>query len=72
MQIETFIATAKAQGASDLHLEAGLPAALRVRGSLKTLGEPVPAKALVEIVGKHSDVPVPKGMTEFVPAPIPM
>lgn len=30
------------------------------------------AKALAEIVGKHSDVPVPKGMTEFVPAPIPL
>lgn len=30
------------------------------------------AKALAEIVGKHSDVPVPKGMTEFVPAAIPL
>ncbi|MBK9263717.1 MAG: hypothetical protein IPM54_28425 [Polyangiaceae bacterium] len=30
------------------------------------------AKALAEIVGKHSDVPVPKGMTEFVPVPIPI
>jgi len=30
------------------------------------------AKALAEIVGKHSDVPVPQGMTEFVPAAIPL
>ena len=30
------------------------------------------AKALAEIVGKHSDVPIPKGMIEFVPAPIPL
>lgn len=30
------------------------------------------AKALAEIVGKHADVPVPKGLTEFVPAPIPI
>ena len=30
------------------------------------------SKALAEIVGKHADVPVPKGMTEFVPAAIPL
>lgn len=30
------------------------------------------AKSLAEIVEKHSDVAVPKGMTEFVPAAIPM
>lgn len=46
MDLETFIATARAQGASDLHLEAGLPAALRVRGTLRTLGEPVPPRTL--------------------------
>lgn len=49
MELESFIATARAQGASDLHLEPGLPAALRVRGSLRTLGEPVPPKALLEM-----------------------
>ena len=49
MQIETFINAARTQGASDLHLEAGLPPALRVRGSLKTLAEPVPAKLLLEM-----------------------
>src|SRR6266487_189813 len=48
MSLEDFIATAKQQRASDLHLEPGLPPALRVRGSLRTLGEPIPAKALYE------------------------
>ncbi len=35
-----------AAGASDLHLEPGLPVALRVRGQLRLVGEPVPAAAL--------------------------
>jgi len=30
------------------------------------------AKALADVVGKHADVPVPKRLTEFVPAPIPL
>ena len=55
MNIDSLITTARTQGASDLHLEPGLPAALRVRGSLKTFGEPVPAKTLLglarEIIG---------------------
>ena len=49
MSFESFIAVARDQGASDLHLEAGLPAAFRVRGTLKTGGEPVPARALLEM-----------------------
>ena len=48
MNLETLIAVAKEQGASDLHLEATLPAALRVRGALRTVGEPIPAKDLIE------------------------
>ena len=48
MQLTSLIATARAQGASDLHLEPGLPAALRVRGALRTVGEPVSAGALME------------------------
>src|SRR5436190_10441497 len=48
MSLEDFIATAKQQRASDLHLEPGLPPALRVRGSLRTLGDPIPAKVLLE------------------------
>jgi twitching motility protein PilT len=40
---------AQTNGASDLHLESGLPAALRVRGSLKTVGEPIPGKTMLEM-----------------------
>lgn len=49
MNLETWIANARDQGASDLHLEAGLPPALRVRGTLRTSGEPVPAKVLLAL-----------------------
>ncbi len=49
MTLESFIAAARDQGASDLHLEAGLPAAWRVRGALKTSGEPIPARVLAEM-----------------------
>jgi twitching motility protein PilT len=49
MDLETLVASAAANGASDLHLESGLPAALRVRGALRTVGEPVPAKHLYEM-----------------------
>ena len=48
MTLESLIAVAREQGASDLHLEAGLPAALRVRGALRTFGETLPAKTLLE------------------------
>ena len=48
---------AKANGASDLHLEPGLPAAIRVRGSLKASGAPIPGKLLLEsaqeLIGKE-------------------
>jgi twitching motility protein PilT len=46
MTIDSLIRMAREAGASDLHLEPGLPAALRVRGSLRTSGEPIPAAAL--------------------------
>jgi twitching motility protein PilT len=48
MRLDTLIAVAREQGASDLHLEPGLPAALRVRGALRTIGEPASAKMLLE------------------------
>src|SRR5947199_9217190 len=48
MDLESLVSLAQSNGASDLHLEAGLPAALRVRGSLRTLGEAIPAKVLLE------------------------
>jgi twitching motility protein PilT len=57
MDLETLIATARHQGASDLHLEAGLPAALRIRGTLRTAGEPIAPQTLAnfarEILGDH-------------------
>ena len=46
MDLEHFIGLAAEAGASDLHLEAGLPPALRVRGTLKIAGDPVSADAL--------------------------
>ena len=55
MTFEALIATAHGQGASDLHLEPGLPAAIRVRGSLRTTGDPLAAQGLVafahEVIG---------------------
>jgi twitching motility protein PilT len=57
MDLETLIASAKQQGASDLHLESGLPAALRIRGTLRTAGEPIAPQVLSgfarEILGEH-------------------
>lgn len=55
MSLDSWIATAKKSGASDLHLEPGLPPAIRVRGALRTAGEPLPAGQLLasaqEIIG---------------------
>ncbi len=48
MNLETLISVARDQGASDLHLEAGLPATLRVRGTLRPMGEAISAKSLLE------------------------
>src|SRR5690348_4441341 len=57
MDLESLIATARQQGASDLHLESGLPAALRIRGSLRTAGEPIAPQILSgfarEILGEQ-------------------
>ncbi len=48
MELERLVAWAASQGASDLHLEPGLPAAIRVRGTLRTEGEPLSPKLLLE------------------------
>ncbi|MFO1499794.1 MAG: PilT/PilU family type 4a pilus ATPase [Verrucomicrobiota bacterium] len=48
MSLETLIASALEQGASDLHLEPGLPATVRVRGSLRSLSDPCSAPILAE------------------------
>jgi twitching motility protein PilT len=52
MDLESLVSLAASNGASDLHLEAGLPAALRVRGSLRTTGEPLSASVLLEMARK--------------------
>jgi twitching motility protein PilT len=49
MDLESLVSLAQTNGASDLHLESGLPAALRVRGTLRTVGEPIPAKTMLEM-----------------------
>jgi twitching motility protein PilT len=48
MDLHSLVAMAKANGASDLHLEPGLPAAIRVRGALRASGPPIPGKLLLE------------------------
>jgi twitching motility protein PilT len=58
MNLHSLIAMAKANGASDLHLEPGLPPAIRVRGSLRAAGPPLPGKALLadaqELIGNEA------------------
>jgi twitching motility protein PilT len=49
MDLDSLVSLALNNGASDLHLEAGLPAALRIRGTLRTLEEPISGKALLEM-----------------------
>jgi len=49
MDLDALIESAAAGGASDLHLEAGMPAALRVRGALQVSGEPIPPRTLADI-----------------------
>ncbi|MCI0745786.1 MAG: PilT/PilU family type 4a pilus ATPase [Verrucomicrobia subdivision 3 bacterium] len=48
MTLDSLIGAAQEEHASDLHLEPGLPPALRVRGALRTFGEPVAAKLLLD------------------------
>jgi twitching motility protein PilT len=49
MDFESWIAWAREQGASDLHLEAGLPATLRVGGELRAAGERVGSGTLAAL-----------------------
>lgn len=55
MGIETIIRLAREQGASDIHLEGGMPMALRVRGVLRLVGEPVPAPTLTTLARELID-----------------
>src|SRR5436189_1253566 len=57
MSLDALISAANVEGASDLHLEPGLPAAVRVRGVLRMLGDPLPARTLLsfaqDLVGQE-------------------
>ncbi len=48
MSLEKWITLAREQGASDLHLEGGMPIALRVRGQLRMVGEPIAPSVLTQ------------------------
>jgi twitching motility protein PilT len=50
MTLEDMIRQARKMGASDLHLEPGLPPAHRIRGKLKINGDPFPAADLQALV----------------------
>jgi twitching motility protein PilT len=49
MALNELIATANSLRASDLHLEAGTPLVVRVKGELLTVGETIPGPRLIEI-----------------------
>jgi twitching motility protein PilT len=46
VSLDKYVSLARDAGASDLHLEGGMPPGLRVRGELKLTGEAVPAATL--------------------------
>ena len=48
MNLRSLVALAKAEGASDLHLEPGLAPVLRVRSQLRAVGEPVASALTLE------------------------
>jgi twitching motility protein PilT len=49
MTLDALITAANSQGASDLHLEPGMPLAIRVRGALRIVGEPLSPNVLLEL-----------------------
>src|SRR5439155_14139565 len=49
MTLDSLVASARQQGASDLHLETDLPVAVRVRGALHTIAGPLPAKLALDM-----------------------
>ncbi|MCB9737965.1 MAG: Flp pilus assembly complex ATPase component TadA [Deltaproteobacteria bacterium] len=49
MQIASLVENARRRGASDLHLEPGMPAAMRVRGALQVDGNPLKGATLLEM-----------------------
>jgi len=57
VRLAALIAAGRSAQASDLHLESGLPACLRVRGQLRSVGEPIPGAELLamarELIGEE-------------------
>src|SRR5512137_86233 len=57
MDLTALIASARDAGASDLHLEAGLPPSARIRGRLQSMGPPLSARELLaaarDVVGEE-------------------
>jgi twitching motility protein PilT len=49
MTLDRYVAIAAQHGASDLHLEADMPVTLRVRGELKSAGEPLSLQTVREM-----------------------
>jgi len=62
-KLKSLIEVAARRGASDLHLEAGLPPAVRVRGRLHVQGEPLPARALLNMA---REITPPEKWSDFV------
>lgn len=69
MRIDSVIQAARQEGASDVHLEGGLSATFRVRGSLKKHGESMPPAVLTsmarEILGEAWDAFVERGSADL-------
>jgi twitching motility protein PilT len=67
--IASLISTARELGASDVHLEGGLPVVFRVRGSLRSQGEPQPPAALTamarEVLGDDWSAFVERGSADL-------
>lgn len=69
MRLDSLIQSAREQGASDLHLEGGLPATFRVRGALRRHGEPLPPTLLTamarELLGDDWSAFVERGSADL-------
>ena len=55
MTLNDLIRVARERGASDVHLEAGLPAALRISSDLRIVGEPLSGDALTSMAHEVID-----------------
>ncbi len=69
MRIESLIQAAKEQGASDVHLEGGMPATFRVRGALRKHAEVIPPAVLTamarDILGDEWNAFVDRGSADL-------